>query len=179
MINGKEYGWEDITAYMGGRDVMGFRSIKYTTKKEKEALYGKGNKALAIQSGNISNDGEIGLTQSEVEALEIASGGSLLDIQLDIVVSYGDPEKGDLPTIHKLRGVQFTEDPRETNQGDKFQDLSSSYGESRRRRTTIRLRPGKTTKKSKWRTNKPLSAKLQPTKSTLGKNSTARYSPSR
>ena len=45
MINGKEYGWEDITAYMGGRDVMGFRSIKYTTKKEKEALYGKGNKA--------------------------------------------------------------------------------------------------------------------------------------
>ena len=35
MINGKEYGWEDITAYMGGRDVMGFRAIKYTTKKEK------------------------------------------------------------------------------------------------------------------------------------------------
>ena len=120
MINGKEYGWEDITAYMGGRDVMGFRSIKYTTKKEKEALYGKGNKALAIQSGNISNDGEIGLTQSEVEALEIASGGSLLDIQLDIVVSYGDPEKGDLPTIHKLRGVQFT-------QGDKFQDLKLPF----------------------------------------------------
>ena len=112
MINGKEYGWEDITAYMGGRDVMGFRSIKYTTKKEKEALYGKGNKALAIQSGNISNDGEIGLTQSEVEALEIASG---------------DPEKGDLPTIHKLRGVQFTEDPRETNQGDKFQDLKLPF----------------------------------------------------
>ena len=104
MINGKEYGWEDITAYMGGRDVMGFRSIKYTTKKEKEALYGKGNKALAIQSGNISNDGEIGLTQSEV-----------------------DPEKGDLPTIHKLRGVQFTEDPRETNQGDKFQDLKLPF----------------------------------------------------
>ena len=102
MINGKEYGWEDITAYMGGRDVMGFRSIKYTTKKEKEALYGKGNKALAIQSGNISNDGEIGLTQSEVEALEIASGGSLLDIQL-------------------------TEDPRETNQGDKFQDLKLPF----------------------------------------------------
>ena len=63
----------------------------------------------------------------EVEALEIASGGSLLDIQLDIVVSYGDPEKGDLPTIHKLRGVQFTEDPRETNQGDKFQDLKLPF----------------------------------------------------
>ena len=87
MINGREYGWEDITAYVGGRDVMGFRSIKYTTKQEKEALYGKGNKALAIQSGNISNDGEIGLTQSEVEALETAAGGSLLGIQLDIVVA--------------------------------------------------------------------------------------------
>ena len=177
MINGKEYGWEDITAYMGGRDVMGFRSIKYTTKKEKEALYGKGNKALAIQSGNISNDGEIGLTQSEVEALEIASGGSLLDIQLDIVVSYGDPEKGDLPTIHSSRRIRAK--PTRAISSRTSSCLSSSYGESRRRRTTIRLRPGKTTKKSKWRTNKPLSAKLQPTKSTLGKNSTARYSPSR
>lgn len=123
MINGREYGWEDITAYVGGRDVMGFRSIKYTTKQEKEALYGKGNKALAIQSGNISNDGEIGLTQSEVEALEAAAGGSLLDI----VVAYGDPEKGDVPTIHKLIGVQFTEDPREANQGDKFQDLKLPF----------------------------------------------------
>ena len=103
MINGREYGWEDITAYVGGRDVMGFRSIKYTTKQEKEALYGKGNKALAIQSGNISNDGEIGLTQSEVEALETAAGGSL------------------------LVGVQFTEDPREANQGDKFQDLKLPF----------------------------------------------------
>ena len=127
MINGREYGWEDITAYAGGRDVIGFRSIKYTTKKEKEALYGKGNKALAIQSGNISNDGEIGLTQSEVEALELAAGGSLLDIQLDIVVAYGDPEKGGAPTIHKLIGVQFTEDPREANQGDKFQDLKLPF----------------------------------------------------
>ena len=127
MINGREYGWEDITAYVGGRDVMGFRSIKYTTKQEKEALYGKGNKALAIQSGNISNDGEIGLTQSEVEALETAAGGSLLSIQLDIVVAYGDPEKGDVPTTHKLVGVQFTEDPREANQGDKCQDLKLPF----------------------------------------------------
>ena len=127
MINGREYGWEDITAYVGGRDVMGFRSIKYTTKQEKEALYGKGNKALAIQSGNISNDGEIGLTQSEVEALETAAGGSLLSIQLDIVVAYGDPEKGDVPTTHKLVGVQFTEDPREANQGDKFQNLKLTF----------------------------------------------------
>ena len=127
MINGREYGWEDITAYVGGRDVMGFRSIKYTTKQEKEALYGKGNKALAIQSGNISNDGEIGRTQSEVEALETAAGGSLLGIQLDIVVAYGDPEKGDVPTVHKLVGVQFTEDPREANRGDKFQDLKLPF----------------------------------------------------
>lgn len=127
MINGREYGWEDITAYVGGRDVMGFRSIKYTTKQEKEALYGKGNKALAIQSGNVSNDGEIGLTQSEVEALETAAGGSLLGIQLDIVVAYGDPEKGDVPTVHKLVGVQFTEDPREASQGDKFQDLKLPF----------------------------------------------------
>ena len=84
----------------------------------------KGTKRWLFRAG-ISRTTE--KSDSEVEALEIASGGSLLDIQLDIVVSYGDPEKGDLPTIHKLRGVQFTEDPRETNQGDKFQDLKLPF----------------------------------------------------
>ena len=128
MINGKEYGWEDITAYMGGRDVMGFRSIKYTTKKEKEALYGKGNKALAIQSGNISNDGEIGLTQSEVEALEDCIGRLVARHSArHSGFLTATRRRGDLPTIHKLRGVQFTEDPRETNQGDKFQDLKLPF----------------------------------------------------
>ena len=69
-----------------------------------------------------AEDSGMALTQ-----MEAAAGGSLLDIQLDIVVAYGDPEKGDVPTIHKLIGVQFTEDPREANQGDKFQDLKLPF----------------------------------------------------
>ena len=91
---------------------MGFRLDQvHPTKKEKEALYGKGTKRWLFRQGLSRTTAKSDLTQSEVEALEIASGGSLLStFQLDMS---GFPtatrRKGDLPTILKLRGVQFTE----------------------------------------------------------------------
>lgn len=122
MFNSRQYEFADIIVYAGGRDITGIRSIKYTAKQEKEAIYGKGNKPLSIQKGNKSYEGEIGLLQSELEALELAAGGSILDLELIIVVSYGNPTKGDMIKTDNLIGCQFTEDPREMKQGDKFMD---------------------------------------------------------
>lgn len=128
MFNSREYEWNDITVFLGNRDVTGIRAIKYTTKQEKEALYGKGNNPLSLQKGNISNEGEMGLLQSELDALEAAApGGSILNLQLNVIVNYGNPSKGDLPKAHKLLGLQFTEDPREMKQGDKFMDVTIPF----------------------------------------------------
>ena len=70
IINGRQYEFADLTLILGGRDVTGFRGIKYTEKQEKEVLYGKGNKPMSIQKGNFSYEGEISLTQSELETLK-------------------------------------------------------------------------------------------------------------
>lgn len=98
MFNSKEYEWADINVVMAGRPVTGFRSVKYSSKQEKEALYAKGNKPQGVQRGNKSYEGSIGLLQSEYEALSQACGG-------DILV-----------------GAEFTEDNTEWKQGDKFQE---------------------------------------------------------
>lgn len=123
MFNSRQYEFNDLTLYLGNRDVTGIRSIKYTEKQEKEPIYGKGSKPLSIQKGNKSFEGSIGVLQSELEALEAAAGGSILDLELTAVVSYGNPTRGDMVKTDELIGVQFTEAPREMKQGDKFMEI--------------------------------------------------------
>ena len=110
MFNSKEYEWADINVVMAGRPVTGFRSVKYSSKQEKEALYAK------------SYDGSIGLLQSEYEALSQACGGDILDASFDLLVSYGNATKGDVIVTDILVGAEFTEDNTEWKQGDKFQE---------------------------------------------------------
>jgi hypothetical protein len=127
MINGREYEFEDMTLILGGRDVSGFRGIKYTKKQEKEALFGKGNKAQSIQKGNISCEGEINLTQSEYETLRVLGKGSVLNLSLNAVIVYGDASKGDVMTTDNIIGLQFTEESKEMKQGAKFMEITLPF----------------------------------------------------
>lgn len=125
MFDTREYEWSDITLIVAGRDVKGFRGVKYTEKQEKEVLHAKGNKPHSIQRGNISYEGELTMTQSEYELLRMAMGGSILNGRvLQITVAYGNPSKGDLMITDTLLHVEFTEDSTEWKQGDKFQEKS-------------------------------------------------------
>lgn len=124
VINGRQYEWADITFVLGGRDVIGAQDINYSEKQEKEVIYGKGNRPLSIQKGNISYGGDITVTQSEVDTLkELARATtgrtSLMGLNLNAVVLYGDPTKGDVMMCDRLFNIQFTEDKKGMKQGDK------------------------------------------------------------
>jgi hypothetical protein len=127
LINGRQYEFADLTLYLGGRDVTGFRGIKYSSSQEKEALYGKGNRPLSIQKGNIKHEGELSLTQSELETLKVLGGGSALNLNLNAVVCYGNPQKGDVLITDKINGIQFTEEAKEISQGDKFMEVTLPF----------------------------------------------------
>lgn len=127
FFNSKEYEWADINVVMGGRPVTGIRGIKYNVKKEKELVFAKGNRPHAIQAGNYDHSGEITLLQSEYNALRAAALGDILKASLDIVVAYGNPERGDAMTVDVLIGVEFTEDNTEWKQGDKFQEKTIPF----------------------------------------------------
>ena len=125
-INGRQYEFADLSLVLGGRDVCGLRGIKYSEKQEKEVLYGKGNKPLSIQKGNKSYEGEISITQSELETLKSLGNGSIMDLSLDAVVCYGNPATGTMIT-DRIFGLQFTEDEKSLSQGDKFMEITLPF----------------------------------------------------
>lgn len=122
-FNSREYEWSDVSMVVAGRMVTGMRGVSYTASQEKEAVYGKGSKPHAIQRGNKTYSGSIRLLQSELEALEVAAGGDALDVSFNIVVSYGNPSKGDLVSTDLLKGCEITEIPKTLNQNDKFMEI--------------------------------------------------------
>lgn len=127
MIDTRQYEWSDVTLELGGRVVTGCRGIKYNTKMEKELVYAKGNEPQHIQRGNRTYEGEITLLQSELETLRLLGKGSVVDLRLDAVVVYGNPLNGDVMTVDKIRGLEFTEDPKELKQGDKFMEITLPF----------------------------------------------------
>ncbi|MBQ1363950.1 MAG: hypothetical protein IIY43_13025 [Oscillospiraceae bacterium] len=108
---------------MAGRDVTGIRGVSYTAEQEKEALYAKGNKPHGIQRGNKAYTGSLRLLQSEYDALNAAAGGDVLNVSFDVVVSYGNPSKGDIVHTDLLKGVEITSKPKTLNQNDKFMEI--------------------------------------------------------
>lgn len=127
MIDTREYEWSDITLVLAGRDIKGFRGVKYGESQEKEMLYAKGNKPHSVQSGNISYEGEITLTQSEYQTLKTAMGGSILKGSVSMIVAYGNPSRGDQMTVDRLVACSFTKDTTEWKQGDKFQEKTLPF----------------------------------------------------
>lgn len=127
MFNSKEYEWADVALLMGGRDVTGIRGIKYSEKIEREAIYAKGRYPHSIQSGNVSYEGEVTLLQTEYEALVKAGKGSVLNLSLNAVISYGNPLNGDAMTTDLVENIRFTEAAKELKQGDKNMEITLPF----------------------------------------------------
>lgn len=119
-FNSKQYEWADVTVAYGGRTINGILGVEYTAKKDKELLYGRGNKPWGIQSGNFSYEGKLELWQSEVIAMEgDAPKGEILNLEFDITIAYA-PEGSEKIVTKTLKGAQVTEHKEGMSQGDKM-----------------------------------------------------------
>ena len=124
VFNSREYEWSNVQLFMLGRFVTGLQGVSYTSKQEKEYVYGVGNEPRAIQHGNRSYEGELKILQSELEAL-IASAPQkdLLDLRFDIVVSY--VPRDDSQIINDtLKACEFSEVPKGIEQNDKMMEIT-------------------------------------------------------
>jgi hypothetical protein len=59
--------------------------------------------------------------------LEDAAGGNILDLRVDMIVSYGNPSTGDVMRFKKITGVSFTESEEAAKQGDKFMPVTLPF----------------------------------------------------
>jgi hypothetical protein len=123
LINGRTYGWADITVVIGGAPLTGIRGIKYGEAQEKENVYGAGRYPVARGYGRITYTASITLLAGTVMALQnSAAGGQLHRIQpFPITVSY-QPEAGLLVT-HILKNAEFTETNFEWAEGDMSKEI--------------------------------------------------------
>lgn len=124
-FNSRQYEWADMTLILGGSDITGFRGVKYSAKIEREPVHAKGRDPHSIQSGNNTYEGEIVLLQSEYDALVDAGQGSVLSLSLDAEVHYGNAP--DPIRTNRIMGIRFTEEARESKQGDKFEEITLPF----------------------------------------------------
>lgn len=126
-FDSRQYEWADLTVIVGGRDIIGIRSIKINRKAEREPLYAKGRNPHSIQTGNFSYSGEIGVLQSELIALEEAGDGDIFSLSVDILAGFGNPSNGDDMRYKRASGARFVDTNEELKQGDKFMEIAIPF----------------------------------------------------
>lgn len=125
MVETSQFAWSDIKVRALGREFVGIRGISYKRTSDNEHLHGRGRKAIAIQEGNETCEGEITLLQSELEALTLALGVvNLTRIRFDVVVSY---QRGDKVVTDIVKSVKCNEYEKGMSQGDKFMEISIPF----------------------------------------------------
>lgn len=126
LINGREYEWGDIHLNVGGIEIGGFRNVNYKESQEKDFLHAKGRNPRSIQRGNKSNTGSLTFTQSEIIAIERATGKSILDITVDIVIAYVPEDSTKIRTV-VCKAAEFTDVEEKMAQGDKFMAIELPF----------------------------------------------------
>jgi hypothetical protein len=118
LINGREYGWADITATIGGVPVTGITAIKYGEEMEKENIYGAGRNPVSRGYGRVKSTASITLLSGTVFALKSkAPKGQLHRIApFPITVSY-QPDAGPM-VVHVLKNCEFKKTEFDWKEGD-------------------------------------------------------------
>lgn len=124
-IKSSEYAWHHTEVKLAGKILNGITAWELKRTTEKEALYGAGQHAIDIQSGNIACSGSITLWGYELDRLEQAAQAagydSIQDVPhelISIVVSARKLAKDPI-TTWTATGVSFSETADSLNQGDK------------------------------------------------------------
>lgn len=117
-INTRNYAWKDCEIRLAGNLLSAVEGVAWNHKQEKEAIYGKGTKAMGIQNGNEIVDGSLSLLQDELERiLDGAPDGKMINLDnIDLQVAF---EKNGVIVRYSILGVSFTEEPHEIKQNDK------------------------------------------------------------
>ena len=123
----KECEWADMQVLIAGFRIAKFTAIRYKYSKNKEAIYGEGDEAQGIQSGNRAGEGEIKVYKGALDdmnrAAKAAGGLDALDLEFDIIVTYRAKGARKLQ-IDTLTGVQFKDFEKGWEQGSVKMDIT-------------------------------------------------------
>ena len=123
LINGREYGWADITCSIGGVPVTGITAVKYETEMEKENIYGAGRNPVSRGYGRNKATASITLLSGTVFALKSSTRSGQLEriAPFPITVCY-QPDAGPLVT-HILKNCEFKKTAFDWKEGDMSKEV--------------------------------------------------------
>lgn len=123
LINGREYGWADITVNVSAVPFTGIKAVKYEQEQEKENIYGAGRHPVSRGYGRVKTTGSITLLSATVFAMQaVAPRGKLHNIApFPIVVMY-QPETGPI-VKHTLKNCEFKKTTFDWKEGDMSKDI--------------------------------------------------------
>lgn len=113
-----------------GRKISGLRGWEYKKTVEKEPLYGAGQHAIDIQSGNIKCEGNFKLLGFEVDALnkeaKAAGYDDISEVPHELITSTikFQKTKADPVTIVNISGISITEVGGAMEQGAKMRETT-------------------------------------------------------
>lgn len=121
-----EYSWDSVEIAINGVVIIGALGIKFSQEVESELVYGKGNRPLGINDGNIKNEGEITVHQSELDKLLAATGNRWVAGLKNLTITSALIKEGRIST-RTFAGCRITSIGEEYKQNDKWAEIALPF----------------------------------------------------
>lgn len=130
MINGKRYGWEDISIVFPSGVMVTITEIEYSDKKDNEALYGKGSNPNGYGEGNYSAEGKAKMSREEYESfttalLALGAPSIYQHKPFPVIVNYANADQ--IPITDTLRSCKLKSTSNGPKQGDKSVEVEIGF----------------------------------------------------
>lgn len=132
-ITSTECAWAHFEIKILGRTIKGLRGFGFKKEVEKEHLYGAGDDAIDIQTGNKKNSGSIKVLGFEADAMNKAARDAgfddITDVPHEAIVITCSFKKRAIDPIktYIASGVAFTEAGIDLEQNAKMREITLPY----------------------------------------------------
>jgi hypothetical protein len=132
-ITSDECAWASFEVQILGRTIKGLRGFGFKKEVEKEHLYGAGDEAIDIQSGNKKSSGSIKVLGFEADAMNKAARtagySDITEVPHEAIVITCSYKKRAIDTIktYIANGVAFTESGVDLEQNAKHREITLPY----------------------------------------------------
>lgn len=126
-IDTRIYSWAESEVLLNGLFLIGVVAVCWDEQQEKEFVYGKGNKPLAIKAGNERIEGSITLLQNDLERLRDAAPLGKINALLGVSLQVAFANASGQVVRYSLVGLEFTAAPMALNQNDKMMQIELPF----------------------------------------------------
>ncbi|PXY44524.1 hypothetical protein [Flavobacterium hydrophilum] len=132
-ISSSECAWSNFEIKILTRTIKGLRGFSFKKEVEKEHLYGAGDEAIDIQSGNKKSSGSIKVLGFEADAMNkaarLAGFEDITEVPHELIVITCSYKKRliDPISVYIASGVAFTESGVDMEQNAKHREITLPY----------------------------------------------------